>query len=341
VKFRYMKDFEPAFIAEQTSEASSEGMYGLRIATAAESPDYWAYDENQEVYQVVEQSPGSSPLLFADYYLEASPDNGGGFIRVTALSETDLQFIMMFKWSHGEYNAINLPRGISAEFLGYAEHYGYLQSIGAEYKGMYFDIDETPLTWHSLSVNLRELYDRAHMRDGAFDELSIDRLVIGLSTWVNRPAGSYSAAYFDNIELTEDAGDERSTVDGVEIPCDGGEFQTEFGGVICDSRGYGIVDETPPLPEKATWRAAPQEHPENEAVFMEAERAVDPHGVEYYFEETSGNPGGDDSGWQDSPFYVDAQLERGYTYSYRVRTRDKWEVANAGVWSDQLSVSLQ
>lgn len=43
--------------------------------------------------------------------------------------------------------------------------------------------------------------------------------------------------------------------------------------------------------------------------------------VEYYFAETSGNPGGDDSGWQASPFYIDSGLTPGLTYSYTVKAR--------------------
>jgi hypothetical protein len=45
--------------------------------------------------------------------------------------------------------------------------------------------------------------------------------------------------------------------------------------------------------------------------------------VEYYFEETSGYVGGDDSGWQDSPTYVDAGLEPDTQYSYICTARDK------------------
>jgi hypothetical protein len=44
--------------------------------------------------------------------------------------------------------------------------------------------------------------------------------------------------------------------------------------------------------------------------------------VEYYFDETSGNPGGTDSGWQNDPVYIDANLDEATEYSYTVTMRD-------------------
>jgi autotransporter-associated beta strand protein len=43
--------------------------------------------------------------------------------------------------------------------------------------------------------------------------------------------------------------------------------------------------------------------------------------VEYFFDETSGNPGGTDSAWQTSPTYQDTGLTSGITYTYRVSAR--------------------
>ncbi|MBN1868116.1 hypothetical protein JW916_12595, partial [Candidatus Sumerlaeota bacterium] len=57
----------------------------------------------------------------------------------------------------------------------------------------------------------------------------------------------------------------------------------------------------------------------------------DPSGVEYFFECTAG--GGHDSGWQDSPIYVDTGLDELVTYTYRVRARDKSPAQNATAWS--------
>ena len=66
---------------------------------------------------------------------------------------------------------------------------------------------------------------------------------------------------------------------------------------------------------------------------MAATTASDPSGVEYYFEETSGNPGGTDSGWQDSVNYTDSGLNAGTEYSYRVKARDKSADQKETSWS--------
>ncbi|NDV61021.1 right-handed parallel beta-helix repeat-containing protein [Puniceicoccales bacterium CK1056] len=54
-----------------------------------------------------------------------------------------------------------------------------------------------------------------------------------------------------------------------------------------------------------------------------------PLNTEYYFVETSGNFGGDDSGWQSSPVYVDDGLLPNTTYSYTVTLRDVLDAAGA------------
>jgi len=56
---------------------------------------------------------------------------------------------------------------------------------------------------------------------------------------------------------------------------------------------------------------------------MTATTATDAHDVEYYFDETTGGTGGDDSGWQDSPYYEDSGLASTTEYTYTVKARDK------------------
>ena len=62
----------------------------------------------------------------------------------------------------------------------------------------------------------------------------------------------------------------------------------------------------------------------------------DSGGVEYLFEETSGNPGGTDSSdWQDSPEYIDTGLVAGLTYTYKVKARDMSINHNETDWSSE------
>ncbi len=56
---------------------------------------------------------------------------------------------------------------------------------------------------------------------------------------------------------------------------------------------------------------------------------------DYYVDETSGNPGADDSGWITDTSYEDAGLNCFSQYTYKVQARDKNN--QAGSWSDEVS----
>ena len=88
------------------------------------------------------------------------------------------------------------------------------------------------------------------------------------------------------------------------------------------------IDNIAPTPNPMTFDVAPQALSSN-AITMTATIATDANGVQYYFDETSGNPGGTDSGWQDSPTYTDTGLSPNTTYSYTVTARDKGPLQNA------------
>jgi len=97
-------------------------------------------------------------------------------------------------------------------------------------------------------------------------------------------------------------------------------------------------DTTPPSPDPSTWAAAPYATGTT-SVFMVATMAADVSGVEYYFHETSGNPGATDSGWQDSNVHEDTGLSTGTVYTYVVRTRDRSINHNEGADSAPASVT--
>jgi hypothetical protein len=117
-----------------------------------------------------------------------------------------------------------------------------------------------------------------------------------------------------------------------------GGFDTNY-----DSGDAGFVakitgdpDIAPPSPNPSTWSAEPYATGPT-SIRMVATMATDVSGVEYYFDETSGNPGATDSGWQDSTTYEDMGLSPGTTYTYQVRTRDRSVNHNEG--TDTASVS--
>jgi predicted phosphodiesterase len=97
-------------------------------------------------------------------------------------------------------------------------------------------------------------------------------------------------------------------------------------------------DTTPPTPDPMTWAVAPYAAGST-SISMTATTASDPSGVEYYFACTAG--GGNDSGWQDSPTYVDAGLQTGTQYTYQVKARDKSPNKNETASSSLASATPQ
>ncbi len=80
----------------------------------------------------------------------------------------------------------------------------------------------------------------------------------------------------------------------------------------------------PPTPDPATFSSAPAALSDTE-ITMTATTGTDATGpVEYYFAETSGNPGGNDSGWVTNPVYNDTDLSQNTRYTYTVQMRDAW-----------------
>jgi hypothetical protein len=99
------------------------------------------------------------------------------------------------------------------------------------------------------------------------------------------------------------------------------------------------ADTTPPTPNPATFASAPAAI-SSSAISMTATTGSDPSGpVEYYFDETSGNPGGSDSGWQTSTSYTDTGLSASTQYTYTVQMRDS--VPNTGTASSPANATTQ
>lgn len=83
-------------------------------------------------------------------------------------------------------------------------------------------------------------------------------------------------------------------------------------------------DVSPPIPDPPLWEALPLGDSQTSVMQMTVAAVSDITGPpEYEFDETSGNPGGTDSPWQESRSYIDADLLPGFVYTYRVRARDK------------------
>jgi len=78
----------------------------------------------------------------------------------------------------------------------------------------------------------------------------------------------------------------------------------------------------PPTPSPAAFASAPAATGAA-SITMTATPGTDENGpVEYYFDESSGNPGGIDSGWITSSSYTNTGLSASTTYTYTVKMRD-------------------
>jgi regulation of enolase protein 1 (concanavalin A-like superfamily) len=99
------------------------------------------------------------------------------------------------------------------------------------------------------------------------------------------------------------------------------------------------VDTTPPSPNPAVWSVEPNAAG-SDMITMAATEGTDDNGlVEYYFEETTGNSGGSNSGWSSNPAYTDNGLRPATTYTYVTRMRDASE--NTTIDSLPVSVTTQ
>jgi hypothetical protein len=102
--------------------------------------------------------------------------------------------------------------------------------------------------------------------------------------------------------------------------------------------GGGPPDMNAPMPDPAQWASLPSAL-DHSTVFMMVVEGNDTSGVEYYFEETTGNPGASDSGWQQSLTYSDYGLSPDTQYTYRVKARDMSPNNNETAWSTSQSAT--
>ncbi len=98
-----------------------------------------------------------------------------------------------------------------------------------------------------------------------------------------------------------------------------------------------LAETDPPTPDPATFASPPAAVSQTE-IMMTATTGSDlSPPVEYYFAETSANPGGSDSGWTTYPVYNDTGLNPGTQYTYTVQMRDS--LGNTGTASAPASAT--
>jgi len=83
-------------------------------------------------------------------------------------------------------------------------------------------------------------------------------------------------------------------------------------------------DHSPPTPNPATFASFPAWVSSSQITMTATTGIDDSVPIAYYFDETSGNPGGTDSGWVTNPVYTDTGLAPETQYTYTVQMRDPW-----------------
>ena len=150
-----------------------------------------------------------------------------------------------------------------------------------------------------------------------------------VGTWVNLKLMTFQDTLLIHVNDVQWAKSEKFTLDIEDVKpneCYIGRSAKgdNFAGRIDDLSVWSksLFDTLAPDPDPAAFLLAPMVM-DGASVMMQARPAADSSKpVEYLFEETSGNPGGTDSGWQESPLYFDLGLSPGKAYKYAVRARD-------------------
>ncbi|MGJ8695284.1 MAG: endonuclease/exonuclease/phosphatase family protein [Verrucomicrobiaceae bacterium] len=96
------------------------------------------------------------------------------------------------------------------------------------------------------------------------------------------------------------------------------------------------LDLEAPDPNGMTWGSVPVESGQS-SITMTASTGADPNGVEYYFSNIGFPDQSHDSGWQDSPVFIDTGLSTATEYTYTVVARDKSANGNETLVSAEAS----
>jgi len=97
-------------------------------------------------------------------------------------------------------------------------------------------------------------------------------------------------------------------------------------------------DTNPPTPNPLTWSIEPYETSSSSITMVATIASDETPPISYFFNETTGNSGGSDSGWQSDDYnYTDSGLYENTQYGYEVKARDSNFTPNEGSYSTPIS----
>jgi hypothetical protein len=276
----------------------------------------WFYDGGDHLDGVVMETDTSGNITSNNHYgstsdehcYDGKPTSDGGYIlagHTIGYGVANWDFWLCKVASNGTEEWVKTfgqPRGYSADWI-FDEAYAVQQTSDGGYVIAGGSGDEDDYSDCSSSCGCSDLYVAEVVKTDSSGNL----------LWqAAYPCGEYgcdSAAEY--IDLTSDGG-----YIGFLDSCSLGEDMMVFMKLASD----GPPDTDPPTPDPMTWAAVPAA--DTDSISMTATTASDPSGVEYYFDETTANPGGNDSGWQPGASYTDDGLIASTQYCYEVTARD-------------------
>ncbi|MCL5746224.1 MAG: hypothetical protein M1541_20220 [Acidobacteria bacterium] len=224
--YRYIADHTPGFIWNASGKPhSGEGSAYLCSHVLGKK---WAADELIELYQLVQATPGTSPVLRGAYYIEESNAFSGGYIRVVAYRQKEMIAMMLFDWGKGKEKCKHLPRSFAFTATGARAEHRCLISLGKQHKAMFWNLPADKGTWHPVNLDIRGLYEQALKTQGIEPAFGADTLFLAVGVWNGRGGAENSAARFDDLALTFSRERQPSILDGKQLLTSAQVFETTY-----------------------------------------------------------------------------------------------------------------
>ena len=182
--------------------------------------------------------------------------------------------------------------------------------------------DETPL---SCAYTCGDL-------DGVGVNVDLVDYALFANCWGENPLTNLNCACANLVEFDDHIIDMLDLYVLVELFLSSSEFYAP------NNCSTSMTDPYAPSPDPMSFAIVPAAA-SSETITMTAAQATDISDVEYYFTNTAGGNGGNDSGWQDGRVFTDTGLTPETSYTYTVMARDQSPNQNATAPSAALSAT--